>query len=205
MSNDTPSPDLHALIRDVADAVRSQADVAVPKQTITRLVWAVVVTVNDTPPSIDVAPGGVTGGTQWTGVSYQSWYTPTVGDSVLVLVDGTDRIVLGTMAVVGGGLQSVLGYAILGSVPAQTLPGVYVPGGATYVVGAKGDTGTGSVTMKVQVNGSDVTGLTGLSVTTTPTAWTCTPYRVPNLTKVNGVSSSSSAVDMSFSVLAATV
>jgi hypothetical protein len=110
------------------------------------------------------------------------------------------------MAVAGGGLQSVLGYAILGPIPNQTFPGVYVPGGTTYVVGAKGKTSAGSVMMKVQVNGSDVTGLTGLSVTTTATAWTCTPYRIPNLTEVNGVSSSESGTgDMSFSVLVATV
>jgi hypothetical protein len=101
------SPHLAARIREVADAVRAQADVAVPKQTITRLVWAVVVAVNTGPPSVDIAPGGVTDGTKWSSVDYQGWYSPTVGDNVLVMVDGTDRIVLGTMGV-GGGVDGAL-------------------------------------------------------------------------------------------------
>lgn len=163
--------------------------------------------VNDTPPSVDVVPGNNADGvSKWSKVSMLSWYQPNVGDNVLVMFDATDRIVIGTTAdVPGGGIQSMVAYALLGSVPNKTLPGPYVPGGLTFVVGAKGDTGSGGVTMKVQVNGSDVTGLTGLSVTTGATAWTCTPYRVPNLTKVNGVSSSSTAVDLSFSILTATV
>jgi hypothetical protein len=202
--SDTPSSQLHARLRDVADAVRSQANVAVPKQTITRLVWAVVVTVNAY--TVDVAPGGATDGSQWSDVSFQGWYQPTEGDNVLVMVDGSDRIILGTMAGAGGGIQSSLAYAILGPIPNQTFPGVFVPSGNAYVVGAKGKTSAGSLTMKVQVNGSDVTGLTGLSVTTSATAWTCTPYRIPNLTEVRGVSTSSTGTgDMSFSILTATV
>lgn len=196
---------LDARVRDTADAIRAQGAVSVPKTSIVTIEWGTVVDVNDTPPSVNVAPSGVTDGTKWLNVKYQSWYQPTEGDSVLVMTDGTDRIVLGTMALAGGGIQSCLAYALIGAIPNKTFPGPYVPGGNTYVVGAKGDTGSGSVTMKVQVNGSDVTGLTGLSVTTGATAWPCTPYRVPNLTKVNGVSTSSSAVDMSFSVLTATV
>lgn len=200
------STGLDARIRDTADAARAQAAVSVPKKNIITLEWATVLMVNDTPKqTVDVAPGGVLDGTKWSKVKYLSNYMPIAGDYVLIMVDGTDRVVFGTMAAAGGGLQSVLAYALIGAIPNKTFPGPYVPGGVTYVVGAKGDTGSGSVTMKVQVNGSDVTGLTGLSVTSSSTAWTCTPVRVPNLEKVNGVSSSSSAVDLSFSVLTATI
>ncbi len=208
-SSETPSPNLHARLRDVADAVRASNAVAVPKQSILTLEWGVVTNVNDTPPTVDVAPSNNTATSPpslWSQVSFQSWYQPAVGDNVLVLIDGRDKIVFGTMAVAGGGLQSVLAYAFDGPVANKTFAGPYVPGGNTWVVGAKGDMGSGSITMKVQVDGTDVTGLTGLSVTTSPTAWTCTPYRIPNLKKVNGVSSAGSgAADMSFSVFTATV
>ena len=97
------------------------------------------------------------------------------------MIEGRDRIVVGTTAAEGNGLDTSVGYAVFGAVPNGTYPGKYIPGGTTYVVGAKGDLGAGTLTMKVQVNGTDVTGLTGLSVTTSETPWTCTPYRVPNL------------------------
>lgn len=96
---DTPSPNLHARLRDVADAFRAQAAVAVPKQANVHLVYGVVLAVNTgPPPSVNIAPGGVTDGSQWTNVAYLNWYTPSESENVLILVDGSDRIVVGTVS-----------------------------------------------------------------------------------------------------------
>ena len=121
--NDTPSRALAKRLRDVADAARAMAAVAVPKESNVHIGWGVVESVNDTPPSIDVTPGNNADGvSKWSKVSILGWYVPTVGDNVLVLFDGTDRIVLGVMGDEGAGLQSPVGYSILGPVPSSDVP-----------------------------------------------------------------------------------
>ena len=59
--------------------------------------------------------------------------------------------------------------------------------------------------MTVKVNGSNVPGLDPVSLNTSPTPFTCTPYRIPNLTELNAESSSESGTgDMAFTILTVT-
>jgi len=153
--SDTPSPHLHARLRDVADAFRSQAAVAVPKETNVHLVWATVAAVNvGPPPTVDITPGNVSGGDVWSHVSYEGWYNPTVGDNVLVMIDGTDRICLGTMAPNGSPDDKT--WAIVGVA-------VYrYPGWTATVAGVIEKlwkvTSSGSAAFEIFKNGSSVVG-----------------------------------------------
>jgi hypothetical protein len=121
--NDTPSPNLHARLREAADAVRAAASVAVPKQSDVHLGWGVVEAINTGPNSVDIVPGNNADGvSKWTTVEYEGWYQPTIGDNVAVLFDGTDRIVIGTMGVGGGASPSVfINVDGLADVPSSTV------------------------------------------------------------------------------------
>ena len=165
--SDTPSPNLHARLRDVADAMRAQAAVAVPKQANVHLAWAVVNAINvGPPPTIDIVPGGVSGGSVWSQVSYEGWYNPTVGDSVLVMIDGTDRIVIGTM---GSGSGYDKTWAIVG-VAVYTYPGF-----TALVAGVINElwsvTSSGSIAFEIFQNGSSVIGPITANTTHTPSSF----------------------------------
>src|ERR1700691_4719068 len=98
-STDTPSKNLRSRIRNLADAIRAASAKAVPKENDVHIEWGTVQAVNTDPPTVDIIPGNVQDGISlWSQVSCISWYTPTVDDNVLVLVDGTDRIVVGTVS-----------------------------------------------------------------------------------------------------------
>lgn len=67
---------------------------------------AVVTAIHTGPASVDVCIGPTAGLTAtpptsfaYLGVSYGSWYTPTVGDLVVMLQEGYDMFVLGKPAV----------------------------------------------------------------------------------------------------------
>jgi hypothetical protein len=150
-------------VRDLSDAIRGMAAVAVPKQTDIHMCWAVVVGVaTSAPNTVDLAPGGISGGAGWFAVSYEGWYSPTVGDNVLVIIDGSDRIVVGTMAPNGGsgGGEDDKTWAIMG-VDVNRYPGwtAAVPSGVTASIDELWCvTSSGTATFSLYQNGTAVVG-----------------------------------------------
>jgi hypothetical protein len=201
--NDTPSPHLHARLREAADAVRAAASIAVPKRSDVHIGWGVVEAVNAGPPAtVDIVPGNNADGvSKWSTVAYEGWYSPTVGDNVFVIFDGTDRIVVGTMA--GGGMSTLYpwpSFAIANPV-VRIYPGGFVPvglGGVVLLTKGWSETTSGSVDFDILVNGGAIPGLSGLTATTTPAPHSLTPYSFSDhdlvQMKINSISGTPSGV-----------
>jgi hypothetical protein len=190
-------------IRELADAIVARAAKAKPNTPKFRVVWAVVSAVDaGPPPTLEIYVAGNSNLT--TGVNYLLSYTPAIGDTVMCTWHGKDLVVIGALSgTSGGGLQIPITYAIVGPLTADyTYPGPFIPvpeGQSVKILHAVADISSGSANVTLKDNGTDITDLTAIDISSSP--YTVTPYQWTNGHKLTiKVNSESDSGDLSFSL-----
>lgn len=206
MADSHVPPAIRRSLRILADAIVKHASAPITNKPRHDITWGVVDSITPgTPNTVAVKIAGDT--VAYNGIACIDSYVPTVGDVVMMSHYGSDLVVFGGMSgTVAGGVQIPFGYAIMGPLPVGDLPGVHVPvptGQSVKIVGAFGSMSSGSVTLDLKDSGTIITGLGGITVTTTPTSFPCTPHGVSANNRLHGTTSSvTGSGDMSLSFYA---
>ena len=167
-------PEMKRHLRKLSDSIVKQSNK--PQQNIPRhsIEYGVISVIDVGPPvTLEVNVGGAAVASK--GIRYLSSYVPTVGDTVMMSWYGTDLVVLGSIGGTSALTGIVLGhtFAIQGTIVATTATTsvfMYVPvpaGQKVTMVGYSISLEAGTCTVDFQDSGTNITGATGISVTTT--------------------------------------
>lgn len=212
-------PSTQRILRELADTVIHESNKPIPSVSKLESVWGIVDSIAAGPPkSLSIFLGGstftldpvthlpVTGSIR--GIKFIASYTPAIGDTVFGLRTGTnisDVVILGAMGgATKSGTPGQVAWAIDGrlAVP-HDFPGgfIYVPVGATVkLMRGFGQVQSGSVNITVKDNGVAIAGLTGITVSTSPTPYNLsTPYIVGANHLLTLSTNSGAATGLSFS------
>jgi hypothetical protein len=172
------TPAINRRIRIAANAIVHAAKKPTNRHPKENSLWGVVASIQSSSMSLTIALNGNTTN-EVAHIKYASSYSPTVGDTVYMVRKANDYFVLTAVNGNAGRLiqightYALQGPLVVGTGAANDVPPFRVPvTGMVKLVRVVGATLSNSCTIDIKQNGSGVSGLTGLSVTTSATTFT---------------------------------